>query len=511
MNNSSAILKLLIIYVVIVPLAIFLGYILTNPLDYSTFGFVGFLLLVLVFPLLIRWHFWLLLFSLNGCIMVFFLKGNPSLWLVMVVLSLGISILERALSWEKQFISVPQLTWPLLCLIGVVLMTAKLTGGFGLRAFGSDVYGGKKYIFLVCAILAYFALTAQRIPPHRVKLALALFFLGGATFFFGDLYPIVPSQLRFIFLAFPYTANVSTGLREFVSRLNGTAYATTDIICFMLALYGIRGIFLSGRRRRLILFILFFSLSLMGGYRSTLIGLVLLFAIQFFLEGLHRTKLLPIFIVLGVCLLVVLIPLTPKLPYTAQRSLSFLPFLPVDSMAKSESQATLDWRYKLWTSLLPMVPKHLLLGKGYAITAEDWETIGKDSAFKTVDPSQQGLALSTDYHNGWLSVIIPFGIWGTIAFLWFLITSGWALYANYRRSDPALKMANTLLLALFLKTAVDFFGGALSSHMVYFAGVIGFSISLNGGVRLPVRAPLPRKEPFRPSRILPRSHPAFQR
>jgi hypothetical protein len=35
MNNSSAILRWLITYAVIVPLALFIGYLLTNPLDYS--------------------------------------------------------------------------------------------------------------------------------------------------------------------------------------------------------------------------------------------------------------------------------------------------------------------------------------------------------------------------------------------------------------------------------------------------------------------------------------------
>ena len=99
-SNSPAILKWLITYAVVVPVAVFLGYVLTNPLDYSTFGLVGALLLVVVLPLLLRWHFWFLLFGLNAGIVVVFLKGSPSVWIVVVVLSLGISILDRALSQE---------------------------------------------------------------------------------------------------------------------------------------------------------------------------------------------------------------------------------------------------------------------------------------------------------------------------------------------------------------------------------------------------------------------------
>ena len=73
----------------------------------------------------------------------------------------------------------------------------------------------------------------------------------------------------------------------------------------------------------------------------------------------------------------------------------------------------------MWKALLPQVPPHLLLGKGYAISMEDFEMMGRDVAFRSVDASQQGLALAGDYHNGPLSVVIPFGIWGVIAFLWF--------------------------------------------------------------------------------------------
>ena len=164
MNNVPAILRLLIIYVVCTVLAIIVGCSLTNPLTYSTFAVVGIIALILVFPLLLRWHYPLLLFAWSTNITLFFIKGMPTVWLALVVLSLGISIMHRALSKDMHFIRVPQITWSLICMIGVVVVTAELTGGFGLRTFHSEIYGGRKYIFLLVGILSYFALTAQRIP-----------------------------------------------------------------------------------------------------------------------------------------------------------------------------------------------------------------------------------------------------------------------------------------------------------------------------------------------------------
>ncbi|HTY86621.1 MAG TPA: hypothetical protein VMB80_04085 [Candidatus Acidoferrum sp.] len=512
MNNSSnspAILRLLITYALIVPVAIFLGYLLTNPLDYSTFGFVGVMLVVVVFPLLLRWHFWLLLFSVNASIVIFFLKGSPNLWIVTVVLSLGISILDRALSPEKRFISVPQITWPLTCLIAVIVFTAKLNGGFGLRVLGSEVMGGKKYVFVVCAILSFFAFTARRLTPRQAKWAVMVFFLSGLTWYIGDLYGRAPSGFNYIFWIFAPTAN-NLSLGE-VYRLGGVAMASSAVVYFLLARYGIRGIFLSRRLWRPVAFILFFALSLYGGYRGRLVGLGLTFWLVFFLEGMHRTKLLPIFGVLGLLAMVALIPLTPKLPVTIQRTLSFLP-LPVSEAVRFDAESSSEWHYDMWQSVWrEQVPKHLLLGKGYAITAEDFLLMGVDTAFRTFDASQQGLALSADFHNGWLSVLIPFGIWGLMAFVWFLAAGIWVLYNNYRHGDPALKLVNTFLLALFLSTVVMFFGESLSSDMVLFASLVGFSVSLNGGVSRPIPGPVPRPDPFRLPRGLMRPGPAFQR
>jgi len=46
----------------------------------------------------------------------------------MTMLSLGISVLQRTLSRQSQFIRVPQITLPLIFLALVVLGTGKLTG-----------------------------------------------------------------------------------------------------------------------------------------------------------------------------------------------------------------------------------------------------------------------------------------------------------------------------------------------------------------------------------------------
>ena len=92
-----------------------------------------------------------------------------------------------------------------------------------------------------------------------------------------------------------------------------------------------------------------------------------------------------------------------------------------------------------------------------------------------------------DYHNGPLSVILPFGIFGAIAFVWLLIAGLRVVYRNYRFGDPAYHHFNTFLFAYFAVKVVIFFVifGSLHSDLPQFLGLLGLSISLNGGVAKP--------------------------
>jgi len=517
--NNAALLRTLIIYAIAVPLAVAVGYMLTNPMDYSTLGMFGILALLLASPLLLRWHYPLLILSWNTAITLFFIKSAPSLWLVMVALSLGISLLERTLSSQMHFIRVPQITWPLLCLAAVVLMTAKLTGGFGVRAFGSEVYGGKKYIFLLAGILGYFALTSRRIPPERAGLYVALFFLGGLTYITGDLFSIVPSWAHFVFWFFPPEITSFNQFDLGQTRLSGFNIAGNMLCYLLLARYGVRGILLSGKLWRLAIFAASLSFIFLGGFRGALITTGSIFLVQFFLEGLHRTKLMPLFAWLGILAAVTVIPLAPSLPLTFQRTLSFLP-LHLDSRVRADAQASVDWRVNMWKALLPQVPEHLLLGKGLAISPEEYnEMMGNTelaNAAGQFDPSQNALALSYDYHNGPLSVVLPFGIWGCITFLWFLVVGLRATYCNFRYGDPALQTVNAFLFADFLVStlAFMFIWGALNIDIAKLAGILGLSVALNGGVCRPTPRSVPAAEAFLPPRgglPRPRPRPAFPR
>jgi len=183
---------------------------------------------------------------------------------------------------------------------------------------------------------------------------------------------------------------------------------------------------------------------------------------------------------------VALFPLAPHLPYTVQRALTFLP-LNIDAAVRRDADASANWRFDMWKAVLPQVPEHLLLGKGYAISRRDLDTLtGTDAAihsFAGFDENQY-FALAGSYHSGPLSVVMTFGIWGIITLIWFWIAAIWVLRCNYHYGDPALRTVNTFLLAVFLVRVFSFIfiAGDFASDMLFFGGGLGLSVALNGGV-----------------------------
>src|SRR5690606_31332561 len=130
-----------------------------------------------------------------------------------------------------------------------------------------------------------------------------------------------------------------------------------------------------------------------------------------------------------------------SLPLAVQRSLSILP-VDVDPVAKRDAQGTLDWRLDMWRVVLPEVPKYLLLGKGYTYSGTDYYLTQEAYRRGMLRTSYEDTLISGNYHNGILTILIPFGIWGMAAFTWFAVAALIALIRNYRYGPPHLLNIN---------------------------------------------------------------------
>jgi hypothetical protein len=481
------------IYALILPLALMLGYMLATPTDLSSVATVALIISVLVLPLVLKWHHESLLLSWNMPAVVFFLPGPPELWLVMALVSLSFAVVQRSLNKEMQFISVPSLTLPLVYLLVVVAGTAWFTGGIGVRALGGQSFGGRGYLWIFGGALGFWAITSRRISLEKASLCTGLFLLGGLTNVIPTLIAFGPPEFYNLAMVFPVgygelgkiasALGFATGFGENIERFSGLTFSCMALFYFMLARYGIRNMLSATKFWKFVLLVALVLIGALGGFRTMIVLLGLTFLLTFYFEGLFRSRYAAIFVGATVLGWALLVPLADKLPLSIQRALSILP-LNIDPVARFEAHASSEWRVEMWKILLPEIPHYLWLGKGLAVSGGGMELAG-DLAARGQMSSQDLSILVGNYHSGPLTVLIPFGIWGAIGWLWFLIASIRALYLNYRLGDEFLRKINTFLLAYFLARTVVFFTvyGDFRSDVAFFAGIVGFSVALNGGIR----------------------------
>jgi len=491
MTQTNTVLRSLFTYAIVLPVALVIGYLIADS-HATRLGYwfvVGVIVISLASPLLLKWHFPLLFLSWNATAVVFFLPGRPQLWLVMALLSLGIAVVQRSLLREMRFISAPSVVLPLFFILVVVLVTGQVTGGFGVRVFGSEKIGGRSYFMILAGAAGLLAMMAYRIPPHKALLYIGLFFLGALSNFVGSMLSYVPQKLWYIFLIFPVDAmgflppaSGPTDLDERITRFYGLTLAAMGVFFYVLARHGVRGVLERGKYHRILILLGAALLAAGGGFRGFFILLVLTFLFLFYYEGLFRTKygvgLLAVSL-LGVALLV---PLASRLPLSIQRTISFLPF-PVDAVARENAQKSNEWRIGMWQELIPEARDYFWKGKGLEVSGVDLE-LTDELAKRGFISSQRVAILTGSYHNGPLSVLIGFGIWGFIGWMWFLVASIRVLYSNYLNGEEYLKKINTFLLAYFLARMVFFFliFGDFRTDFATFTGIVGFALALNGGI-----------------------------
>jgi hypothetical protein len=488
--------RILAAYAVAIPLALILGYLIATP-DMASIAVVGMVLFFLALPLLIQWNHGLLIFFWNSAFIAGFLPGQLQLWTIFAGMTFGMGVVHHVMG-RKPFLRAPELTKPLLFLMAVVVLTAKYRGGIGMRVLGSGSFGGKNYFYVLAAIVGYFALTSQAISLSKSARTTSWFFVSQLTQGLTNVvYILGPAFYFMYFLVAPASAMGQAAAdwgEDVVRRLGGLAPCATGLLCIVLARWGIKGLFEWNKPWRMLLFIAALAAGLFSGFRSEMAFLGILLIVQFLVEGLWKTFYLPALAFLGALCLVPMLLFANKMPGAVQRALAFLP-VNIDPQVRQETVASSEWRFEMWREVWPEVPKYLLIGKGYAIDPVDMY-LTEEAVRMGLYSSYEGAIVAGDYHSGALSVLMPFGAFGAIAFLWVLGAGIKVLYCNRVYGDPKLRLINNFFLSYYLTQCFVFFFvfGALNTQLSVFLGILGLSVSLNGGVcrkKARISAPVP--------------------
>jgi len=482
-------------------LAVLLGYLLADPADSLTVAMVALVISVLSVPILMRWYHPLLILTWNAAFTPFFIPGQPYLWMILAFLGLGFAITNRFTSPDARFTWVSPISWSLIILLGVVALTAWVRGGTGLRILGSAHYGGKGYFYVVAAIFGYFALTSQRLPKQHAGLLVSLFFLSGLTALVPNLAYLIGHGAFYLFYLFPPLYAVEQASADYdvnatMGRIFGLTLASNALYCFLLARYGLRGIFDLKRPFRLFLFIVAAIGCVFCGFRSFMAMFLITVVVQFFFEGLYRTRTLLISLGTLTVAAAIVLPNVDRMPYVVQRTLSFLP-VEVSPAVRENTHDSSEWRFAMWRDVLAQVPQYLLVGKGYSMDPTEVQ-FAFENAKHGYSPAYSWAVIAGAYHSGPLTLLVPFGVWGVAAFAWFVFVSLRYLYRHALYGDPALKTINLFILVYFVARALHYvlIFGMFSSDLFTFTGLIGLSVSLNGAeVPKPAESEVETEEP----------------
>src|ERR1700752_4652820 len=124
MASTINIPKTHLIMVICLPLAVLMGYLLAEPVDSGNLAVLMVVIGTLAVPVLMKYHHQMMVLSWNARIVPMFLPGQPLIWILMAPTSLVFAVLNRSVKSEYRFLNVPRVTKSLLCLLGVVLITA---------------------------------------------------------------------------------------------------------------------------------------------------------------------------------------------------------------------------------------------------------------------------------------------------------------------------------------------------------------------------------------------------
>lgn len=490
MDRNLEIPRAALVASLIVPLALFVGVTLVNPISSTAFAVLGGVMLFLSIPLFLAHHHLLLIGFWNSSLIVFFLPGQPHLATVLACGSLVIVVLSRMLRKSEGTCRPLKLTLPLVLLTAVVVVTAVINGGFGGRVLGSERWGLRNYVFIFGAVVGFFAITARSIPRERVWLAAFVYVGGAMTAIISDLAYAAGPKFFFLF-AFFHTeyAIHQASTADFGIRLAGVGNAAMAATSLLFLKYGVRNLLEWRHPWRLLTLLICFGVSMLGGFRSTIVLFLLTFAILFVLEGLHKTVLLPIVASVAVVVLLGVINYAESLPLAVQRCFSFLP-IRLHPEVESNSRHSLEWRLGMWKRAMEEVPLHFWRGKGYSFNATDY-LMATEAVRRGEADSYEGFFISGDFHNGILTTLLPLGIFGLVTFGWFGCVASWVLIQNYRWGESEWTHINRFILASFLVRFFYFFTfyGSFVRDLGFFCGFVGLSLAINQGVCVAARRP----------------------
>lgn len=310
----------------------------------------------------------------------------------------------------------------------------------GTQAMGSEMVGGRPYLDVLVALLAYWVLHHVVLNGKEGKYLPFLMSLGATivgalgilTMKFPSLVPIIAPFYSGI--------DVSTYMREqSVNNSSPEVYRATPLLGFgttvgntLISYFRPQQLILFFRPFWSLLYYICFLAILLSGFRSALVGLGLLSLLSSYFFGGLREMFRMLFALLAGALVVVTAQSAGVyIPLSVQRALSFIP-IEWDERAIHDAQGSSEWRFEIWKIALDgdKYIKNKTLGDGFGFSQYELQiqmqaTWGGQGYIGGNEAEAQ--LVTGAYHSGPLSAIRYVGVVGLLLFTTLLIAT--AFYA----------------------------------------------------------------------------------
>lgn len=352
--------------------------------------------------------------------------------------------------------------------------------GIGLRALGSETWGGMSYVVILLALMLMLLSDRITLSSRAWRRAVV------AMFAFSMLMPFALTLSAFG-LTLPsalFTTETVGTMGDFLSsndrthdlmRLSvglGIYLALVPLVLFRRPFRGVASI-----ATWIALGVTFLLIGI-SGFRARLIEISIILGVWFMVRhGRIQWARGALFAVLAVLLLGVVALGARHLPLAAQRTVSIIPFANISTVARTDALSTTEWRIEVWRrAIREEVPKYWLLGSGFAFNESDVMSIYKQGLW-----TREWAFITHNYHNGPLSLLITLGIGGLLCGCLFLVVSVFdfkrVLVAPW--GDEDLRRAYVVVFALFVAKVAMFFA-VYGDTQASFPSFFFFAAILNG-------------------------------
>lgn len=343
------------------------------------------------------------------------------------------------------------------------LFTVFLHNPVGVAAIsGSDRVGGKPYLDVLLAMLAYLMLARFKIPLKIVQRLpiwiLCISFLTTAIGLFAIFAPGISVKLAPIYNGFDpmgvggsVDATVTTGETRLIVLDAAGSTLILFIVCKIVSTASRTSIPL----RWIISYVSGLIMILLSGFRTGVINAYIVTVIAFIIRerasGFLKVTALSLLMMLGFVLLSFS---GVSLPYTFERAFSFLPGNWSEDAVMSATDST-QWRLEMWKIVITSNKyiRDKVFGDGFGFLRADFETMqaisyGQISGFEGSNPQQEAFMLSGDFHSGPLSAVRFVGVVGLALFLPLLVMIAFYAYRFIQRAEGTPFYMCTLFICI---------------------------------------------------------------